>query len=208
MSLDLNVYNVKGLLSTYESASGSSLIDVTNAKGRLRSGMAWSTLAVSDREVDASRREHFQKQLGSSWRPCFLGTTTTGILLCTNVVKYLTRSINQDEVVPIDIGEVDELVADIENRKAPGAEGVRTQVVKRVFSRKPKLVVELYNVCLSRGYFPGKWKLSELIYKGPIMCRIGNSVSLRVSCPLMPLYVYAGTLEQWVASTLRPRQWI
>lgn len=61
-----------------------------------------------------------------------------------------------------DIVEEDELVAGNEKRKALVPDGFRAQVVKKVFSRKLKLVVGLYNACLSRGYFPREWKVDVL----------------------------------------------
>lgn len=76
--------------------------------------------------------------------------------------EYLTRFMNRDAVVLTDIGEVGKFVASIGNRKASGSDGFRAQVVKKVFSRKPELVVGLYNACLLRGYFPRKLKMGEL----------------------------------------------
>lgn len=49
--------------------------------------------------------------------------------------EYLTRFINRDEVVMIDIGEVDELDASIGNRTTPCPGGFRAQVVKSLLAK-------------------------------------------------------------------------
>jgi hypothetical protein len=48
------------------------------------------------------------------------------------------------------------------NRKAPGEDGITSEIFNLAFQTIPKFITALYNGCL-RGIFPTKWKRTILI---------------------------------------------
>ncbi|KAG8294637.1 hypothetical protein J6590_098863, partial [Homalodisca vitripennis] len=58
--------------------------------------------------------------------------------------------------------ELDAAVKQMKNGKAPGHDGVKIEVVKRMYARiKRHLMFILYNRMLAEGRFPSVWKKGE-----------------------------------------------
>jgi transcription termination factor NusB len=49
-------------------------------------------------------------------------------------------------------------IKSIDHKKAPGEEGITSQILMWTFERLPRLVTSLYNGCLRKGCFPKRWK--------------------------------------------------
>jgi len=52
------------------------------------------------------------------------------------------------------------------NKKAPGEDGITSEIYKSTFEIFPSYITAMYNGCLRRGVFPTRWKRAKLI---PIM---------------------------------------
>ena len=51
----------------------------------------------------------------------------------------------------------------LKGKKAPGPDGVPNEVIKLIAMQRPQLLLDMYNVCLSRGVFPTRWKKQQLM---------------------------------------------
>ena len=61
---------------------------------------------------------------------------------------------------------MEEILAVIEKfdpGKAPGEDGLNSEILKKIFKQFPTFLTGLYNVCLRKGYFPKQWKHSIII---------------------------------------------
>jgi len=48
-------------------------------------------------------------------------------------------------------------------KKAPGEEGIRGEIYKRVYKLFPSFTYTIYSVCLQAGCFPKRWKKAKII---------------------------------------------
>ena len=48
-------------------------------------------------------------------------------------------------------------------RKAPGPDGITSEILTLIFKSIPKTVTSIYNECLKRGCFPKNWKIAKII---------------------------------------------
>jgi len=55
--------------------------------------------------------------------------------------------------------EVRQIIEDFNSRKAPGPDGITSDILTFVFKSMLKTVTSIYNGCLTRWYFPKEWKL-------------------------------------------------
>lgn len=54
-------------------------------------------------------------------------------------------------------------IAKLKPKKAPGLDGLPLLVLRRLFFVAPELLLHIYNICVSRAYFPTLWKIQKLI---------------------------------------------
>ncbi|GBM47760.1 Putative protein in type-1 retrotransposable element R1DM, partial [Araneus ventricosus] len=59
--------------------------------------------------------------------------------------------------------EVKMAVGEIRSKKAPGPDGLYGDVIKAAFAINPNYLVDLFNCCLERGYFPKRWRTARLV---------------------------------------------
>ena len=48
-------------------------------------------------------------------------------------------------------------------KKAPGEDGLTSEILLRVFGNFPSFLTEVYNKCLKEGSFPRQWKKSSIV---------------------------------------------
>jgi hypothetical protein len=65
------------------------------------------------------------------------------------------RDFNQDEVR--------RTIESFNPKKAPGLEGITSDILTLVFKSIPKTTTSIYNECLKKGYFPTEWKTAKII---------------------------------------------
>lgn len=59
--------------------------------------------------------------------------------------------------------EILNVIKNFNPRKAPGEDGITSDILLNVFTKFPSLVTMIYNKCLSTGCFPKRWKKSIII---------------------------------------------
>jgi ribonuclease HI len=59
--------------------------------------------------------------------------------------------------------EVRQIIEGFNPKKAPGPDGITSDILTLVFKSIPKTVTSIYNECLKRGYFPREWKIAKII---------------------------------------------
>ena len=61
------------------------------------------------------------------------------------------------------IDEVKKTVESMNNKKAPGDDGITGDIYNCAFKTLPKYITAIYNGCLKNGIFPTRWKRAKLI---------------------------------------------
>jgi len=59
--------------------------------------------------------------------------------------------------------EIRRLIEGMNNKKAPGEDGITAEIYKITFKIFPKSITALYNSCLRNGVFPERWKKAKII---------------------------------------------
>jgi ribonuclease HI len=67
-----------------------------------------------------------------------------------------------EDDLPFTLSEVEDAVTSMNPKKAPGIDNVPADVVRHVFNRHPRLILDLFNRCLELSVFPSAWKQSVL----------------------------------------------
>jgi hypothetical protein len=49
------------------------------------------------------------------------------------------------------------------HKKAPGEDSITADIYQRAYKQFPIFIYTIYNECLSKGYFPKKWKKGKII---------------------------------------------
>jgi hypothetical protein len=68
-----------------------------------------------------------------------------------------------DDDIDFTVEESRNAVASMDNKKAPGEDGITGEVYKSAFEVFPRYITAMYNGCLRRGVFPKRWKSAKLI---------------------------------------------
>jgi hypothetical protein len=61
------------------------------------------------------------------------------------------------------LAEIRNAVESMNNKKAPGEDGITGEIFKQAFETFPKYITAMYNGCLRKGVFPKRWKRAKLI---------------------------------------------
>ena len=61
------------------------------------------------------------------------------------------------------VQEVTNVVQDMSHKKAPGEDGIPSEVWKCVVATLPRYLTAVYNRCLKKGVFPIRWKKANII---------------------------------------------
>ncbi|GBO14056.1 Retrovirus-related Pol polyprotein from type-1 retrotransposable element R1 [Araneus ventricosus] len=64
---------------------------------------------------------------------------------------------------PFSIFELEEAFRSLNNKKAPGPDGLHADVVKEVFATNTHYFHSLFNSCLQVGHFPKRWKTAQVV---------------------------------------------
>ncbi|GBM42202.1 Retrovirus-related Pol polyprotein from type-1 retrotransposable element R1 [Araneus ventricosus] len=64
---------------------------------------------------------------------------------------------------PFSRPEIEAAVKNIRSKKAPGPDGLFGDIIKEAFKENQQYVSDLFNACLTKGYFPQKWKKADLV---------------------------------------------
>lgn len=107
-------------------------------------------------------------KLGARTPPTDLASETV-----TNIVNTLfpSHECHQEDVViscpepppPFTTEELKAAASTLKNNKAPGPDGIPSEVLKIVANQRPQALLEIFNACLSEGIFPEVWKKQKLV---------------------------------------------
>lgn len=70
---------------------------------------------------------------------------------------------HEGEVPLFTLEELDMAIKSLKSRKAPGPDGIPSEVLKVVSQVNPELLLNMYNTCLSSGVFSERWKVARLV---------------------------------------------
>ena len=59
--------------------------------------------------------------------------------------------------------EIKNAVESMDNKKAPGEDGITGEIFKQIFVTFPNYITTMYNECLRKGTFPKRWKRAKLV---------------------------------------------
>lgn len=91
-----------------------------------------------------------------------------------NIVKELfpihavnhpeNADLNEDGLLTLfSVEELIKATNSMRNRKAPGPDGIPSEVLKILARERPQLLLTMYNACLTQGIFPESWKIQKLV---------------------------------------------
>ncbi|KMQ82364.1 reverse transcriptase, partial [Lasius niger] len=66
--------------------------------------------------------------------------------------------------LPFKREELAKAVISLKGGKAPGRDCVTNELIKEVHKADPEWLLELYNACWRKSYFPNEWKAAEVVY--------------------------------------------
>lgn len=67
------------------------------------------------------------------------------------------------DVVPFTEEEIVIAAKSLKNKKAPGPDGIPSEILKVVAREHPRALLQMYNACLKEGLFPEVWKQQHLV---------------------------------------------
>lgn len=112
----------------------------------------------------------------------------------------LREEIETNTTAPAPFEEIELMAAvkTLKGNKAPGPDGIPTEVFKIIAAERPRMLLDMYNACLQEGVFPEVWKTQKLVLlsKGK-----GNSTQPSAYRPLCMLNVAGKLFEKM----LKPR---
>ena len=89
--------------------------------------------------------------------------------------------------------EIRQTIVSLNDKKAPGIDGITGRIFLRTFNLFPELLTAIYNQCLERGYFPKRWKIAKII--PTIKPRKENSMDTSKYCLIILLNMGGDTRE-------------
>lgn len=63
----------------------------------------------------------------------------------------------------ITITDLQLAVRSTKNNISPGPNGVPNEAIKLLASKRPELLISIYNICIREGHFPTIWKKAHLV---------------------------------------------
>jgi hypothetical protein len=80
-----------------------------------------------------------------------------------NIRKLTDHPIETTDDKEFTQDEVRQIIEGFNPRKAPGPDGLTSEILTLVFKSIPKTVTSIYNECLNRRCFPKNWKIAKTI---------------------------------------------
>lgn len=77
--------------------------------------------------------------------------------------ELMNEEINTEDDREFTQEEIIRVLKKFDPKKAPGEDGLTSEILFRAFRHFPKFTTEMYNECLSKGLFPRIWKTSVII---------------------------------------------
>jgi hypothetical protein len=81
----------------------------------------------------------------------------------TSVRRLTEQPIETTDDTEFTQDEVRQTIEGFNPRKAPGTDGITSEILTLIFKSIPKTLTSIYNECLKRGCFPKNWKMAKII---------------------------------------------
>lgn len=107
--------------------------------------------------------------------------------------------IEETEITKFTRSELVEAVKKLKKKKAPGMDGITTEIMEIMVKEFPDTTLRVMNNCLMRGKFPKEWKEARLVLLRKGHAPIGEPTSYR---PLCMLSTCGKLLEQLIKARL------
>jgi len=72
--------------------------------------------------------------------------------------ELIKEPIDTDDDKPFSQEEIASVIKTFNSKKAPGEDGLTSEIILHVFRSFPSFLTEVYNKCLKEGCFPKQWK--------------------------------------------------
>lgn len=111
-----------------------------------------------------------------------------------NIRQKTTVTPDTRNDIPFTSYEIKNIIDNMNWKKAPGEDGITSQILSRAFAITPLFITAIYNKCLDTGHFPKIWKRAKII---PII-KPGKERSVEVNKyrPISLLNVAGKVLEK------------
>jgi hypothetical protein len=77
--------------------------------------------------------------------------------------ELIKEPIDTEDDKPFSREEIVSVIKNFNPKKAPGEDGLRSDIILYVFRSFPSFLTEVYNKCLKEGCFPKQWKISSIV---------------------------------------------
>lgn len=107
------------------------------------------------------------QRLGALRTPCAMDAATmeriVGVLFPTHPIRNQETLRQVEEFQLFTAAELERAVRSMKDKKAPGPDGIPSEVLKMVYHHNPEMLLRVYNACLKVGVFPSRWKVARLV---------------------------------------------
>lgn len=107
------------------------------------------------------------KKLGAQKPICMMDDSITETIVSSLFPSHPERSVSyfghNIEVPLFSVVELERTILSMKNNKAPGPDGIPSEILKIVFQQAPNLLLGMYNTCLLEGLFSSRWKSARLV---------------------------------------------
>jgi hypothetical protein len=130
------------------------------AKGNLKSSISLSTIRKPDGTITTDTADTIRFMIDSFTPTDDEETDNESHKLIRAQIKEPIQTEDDKSFTPTEIGEA---IKGIAKNKAPGEDGITSDILLRAFNLLPKSTTALYNGCLRSACFPRIWKTAKLI---------------------------------------------
>ena len=104
----------------------------------------------------------------------------------------LVRAMGEEDLRPFSVGKLEETVARIKNKRAPGPDGVPSEIVKVSLQEHQSTFLNIANEALKEGKFPDSMKKARLVLVPKPAKNVEDEIKYR---PISILNIFAKVLE-------------
>jgi len=79
-----------------------------------------------------------------------------------NIRKTIKEPIYSRDDAEFTQGEIKQTIESFNRKKAPGMDGIASEICLRTFNKFPRIVTAIYKQCLKRGSFSSRWKTANI----------------------------------------------
>ncbi|GBL85724.1 hypothetical protein AVEN_193173-1 [Araneus ventricosus] len=121
-------------------------------------------LFIETVSADSGQKSTLVETIREIMRILFPSDNTNSETLDNQTMRaILTISYRSGDEPPFSIDEVTAVVNSLKKKKAPGLDGINSEMIKCLYLKMPGLLPKSFNKCLELGVFPTAWKTVSLV---------------------------------------------